>query len=146
MLEQRNRGRIYLESSDPEAMPTLDARMMQDPADIEAMDRAMHFIHDLVQSSAMKKYYGPLLQPGPSVDWSAFARTTFDSYHHSAGTCVMGPANNPGAVVDQNLKVHGMDNLWIGDASIMPTGTHANTNLTCYLIGERVAALLQAAG
>jgi choline dehydrogenase len=56
----------------------------------------------------------------------------------------MGPASNPMAVVDSRLRVHGMDNLWVADASVMPTVTHANTNLTTIMIGERLAAWLKA--
>jgi choline dehydrogenase-like flavoprotein len=58
----------------------------------------------------------------------------------------MGPADNPLAVVDQKLRVHGMDNLWVADASVMPTVTHANTNLTAIMIGEVVSDLIKAAG
>ena len=47
-----------------------------------------------------------------------------------------------GEEVDQRLRLHGMDNLWVADASIMPTVTHANTNLTCIMIGERLADFL----
>ena len=56
----------------------------------------------------------------------------------------MGPAADPNAVVDQHLRVHGMDNLWVGDASIMPTVAHANTNLTSMMIGERAADFIKA--
>lgn len=56
---------------------------------------------------------------------------------------MMGPASNPMAVVDEKLRVHGMQNLWVGDASIMPTVTHANTNLTSIMIGERLSDLIK---
>jgi choline dehydrogenase len=136
LLEQRNRGRVYLASSDPLELPVVEARMLEHPDDIKAMISAMQFIYDLVQHESMKKYYGPLLQPGPNDDWAQFAQTTYDSYHHGVGTCMMGPADNPLAVVDQTLRVHGMDNLWVADASVMPTVAHANTNVTCIMIGE----------
>ena len=55
----------------------------------------------------------------------------------------MGPASDRMAVVDQRLRVHGMENLWVGDASIMPTVAHANTNLTCMMIGERAADFIK---
>ena len=113
--------------------------MLEHPRDIEAMTNAMQFICDLVQQDSMKAYYGPLIQPGPKDDWGRFARLTYDSYHHGAGTCMMGPASNHMAVVDQNLRVHGMANLWVGDASIMPVVTHANTNFTSIMIGERLS-------
>jgi choline dehydrogenase len=119
--------------------------MLEDSRDIEAMTKAMRFIYDLAQHDSMKAYYGPLIQPAPKEDWACFARATYDSYHHGAGTCMMGPSSNKMAVVDQGLRVHGMDNLWIADASIMPNVTHANTNLTSILIGERVADFLKGA-
>jgi choline dehydrogenase len=57
----------------------------------------------------------------------------------------MGPSSNNMAVVDERLRVHGIDNLWVGDASIMPTVTHANTNLTSIMIGERLSDLIKEA-
>jgi choline dehydrogenase len=145
LLEQRNRGRISLQSTDPSELPLVEARMLEHPDDLEAMTSAMELVHDLVQHDSMKAYYGPLLQPGPRDNWGQFARATHDSYHHGVGTCMMGPADNPLAVVDQHLRVHGMDNLCVADASVMPTVTHANTNLTAILIGEVASDLIKAA-
>jgi choline dehydrogenase len=119
--------------------------MLEHPDDLKAMTDAMQFVYDLVQHPSMTRYYGPLLQPGPKDDWGRFARATHDSYHHGVGTCLMGPAENPMTVVGQDLRVHGMDNLWVADASIMPTVTHANTNLTAIMIGEHAADLIKAA-
>ena len=55
----------------------------------------------------------------------------------------MGPASNDMTVVDEQLRVHGIDNLRVADASIMPTVIHANTNVTCMMIGERVADFIK---
>ena len=55
----------------------------------------------------------------------------------------MGPASDDMTVVDEQLRVHGIDNLRVADASIMPTVTHANTNVTCMMIGERVADFIK---
>ncbi|MFN0073608.1 MAG: GMC oxidoreductase, partial [Chloroflexota bacterium] len=79
-------------------------------------------------------------------DWATYARSTQETYQHPVGTCMMGPAENPMAVVDQHLRVHGMANLWVADASIMPTVTHANTNLTAIMIGEVLSDVISAAG
>ena len=84
--------------------------------------------------------------PAPDEDWAAFARSTYDSYHHASGTCRMGLADDPASVVDQRLRVHGLDNLWVADASIMPEVTRANTNATVYVIAERLAEFLSSAG
>ena len=113
--------------------------MLEHPGDIDAMVKTMEFIQQLTRTGDAPQFYGPLSQPAPGEDWARFARSSFDSYHHAAGTCLMGPATNPAAVVDQHLRVHGLQNLRVADASIMPTVTHANTNVTCMMIGERVA-------
>lgn len=146
LLEQRNRGRVSLESSDPRELPVIDAGMLEHPDDVEAMTSAMEFVRNLVNHDSMKAFYGPLLQPGPRDSWAHFARATHDSYHHGVGTCMMGPASNGMAVVDQKLRVHGMDNLWVADASIMPTVTHANTNLTAIMIGELASDFIKETG
>jgi choline dehydrogenase len=58
----------------------------------------------------------------------------------------MGPTSDPEAVVGADLRVHGLDNLYVADASIMPTVTHANTNITTIMIGERLADFVRAQG
>jgi choline dehydrogenase len=146
LIEQRSRGRVHLASTDPMELPLIDDGMLQHPDDIKAMTTTMEFVHDFVTHESMQPYYGALLQPGPGDDWAEYAQSTYDSYHHGCGTCMMGPASHPNAVVDHTLKMHGIDNLYVGDASIMPTVTHANTNVTCIMIGERVSDFVKAAG
>jgi choline dehydrogenase len=143
LLEQRNRGRLTLRSTDPADLPSVDCTMLEHPDDLAAMQAAMRFIAGLTQHPSMRAFYGPLIQPGPQDEWGRFAETTHSTYHHGVGTCKMGPAADPLAVVDQRLRVHGMDNLWVADASVMPVVTHANTNLTAIMIGERAADLLK---
>jgi choline dehydrogenase len=143
LLEQRNRGRVFLQSADPREQLGIDSCMLEHPDDLKAMVEAMQFIDELVHQPPAREFYGPLIQPGPGEDWGAFARKTYDSYHHGVGTCKMGPASDPMAVVDQRLRVHGMQNLWVGDAAIMPVVSRANTNLTSIMIGERLADFVQ---
>ena len=104
----------------------------------------MRFVRDLAATEPMQAYYGRLLVPAPGQDWTRFARSHYDSFHHGIGTCKMGPASDPTAVVDQRLRVHGVANLRIADASILPTIPHAPTNLACMMIGERLADFLRA--
>ena len=139
LLEQRNRGRVTLQSTDPHELPKVDSAMLEDPEDLKAMVEAMQFIDELVHKGPAREFYGPLIQPGPGEDWGRFARSTYDSYHHGVGTCKMGSVSDTMAVVDEKLRVHGLSNLWVGDASIMPVVSHANTNLTSIMIGERLA-------
>ena len=146
LLEQMSRGRLYLQSSDPREFPVIESAMLEHQQDIESMTRAMEFIKEITETPPMRELYGDLLTPGPGEDWVKYAQATYDSYHHGVGTCLMGPASNPEAVVDQTLRVHGMDNLWVADASIMPTVVHANTNVTCIMIGERLSDFVKQAG
>jgi choline dehydrogenase len=146
LVEQRSRGRVYLRSTDNHDLPVIDDGMLQDPQDIEAMLTAMRFVEDFVDHDLMRPFYGALIQPGPGKDWAEYAQSTYDSHHHGSGTCMMGPASNSKAVVDNRLKVHGLDNLYVADASIMPTVPHAATNITCIMIGERVSDFIRDAG
>jgi choline dehydrogenase-like flavoprotein len=146
MIEQKSRGHVYITSTDPRELPTIDDGMLQHPDDVKAMTTAMEFIHDFVNHDLMRPFYGRLMQPGLGEDWGEYAQSTYDCYHHGVGTCMMGPTSNPMAVVDNRLKMHGMDNLYVADASIMPTVTHANTNVTSMMIGERVSDFVREAG
>jgi choline dehydrogenase len=143
LLEQSNRGLLTLQSANPVDLPVIDPRMLEHPKDIEAMLAAMRFVERLAGTEPMSDYCGELFSPSPTEDWAKFARSSYTSYFHGVGTCKMGPASDPRAVVDQRLRVHGMENLWIGDASIMPAVAHANTNLTSMMIGERAADFIK---
>ena len=143
LLEQRDRGRISLVSADPHDLPEIEDAMLRHPDDLKAMLNAMEFIYELTQHESLQEFYGPLLSPSRDEDWSEFARSAHGSYHHGIGTCKMGPASDPMAVVDSNLKVHGIDNLYVADASIMPTIPHANTNITSIMIGERLSDIVR---
>ena len=143
LLEQRNRGHVFLQSADPREQLGIDSCMLEHPEDLKAMVEAMHFIDELVHRKQTKEFYGPLIQPEAEEDWGKFARATYDSYHHGVGTCKMAPAADDKAVVDQRLRVHGVANLWVGDASIMPVVSRANTNLTSIMIGERLSEFVK---
>ncbi|MBM4264563.1 MAG: hypothetical protein FJ145_24455 [Deltaproteobacteria bacterium] len=145
LLEQTNRGRLKLASANPEELPNVDPQVLEHPNDIRRMVSAMRFVEKLCNTEPFSQFCGELFSPGPTEDFEKFARTSYNSYYHGVGTCKMGPASDPKAVVDQALRVHGVQNLWVADASIMPTVAHANTNLTCMMIGERGADFVKAA-
>ena len=139
LIEQKSRGHVYITSTDPDQLPIIDDGLLQHPDDTKAMQRAMEFIQNFVDDDTMRPYFGRLTQPGPSDDWIEYAQSTYDCYHHGVGTCMMGPSSNNMSVVNNRLQMHGIENLYVADASIMPTVTHANTNITSIMIGERVS-------
>ncbi len=97
------------------------------------------FVARLASHPALAAFYGPLRTPESPDRWEAHVRTAHGSYHHGVGTCRMGPVGDPGAVVDAGLRVHGLDNLRVADASVLPTIPRANTNLAAILVGEFAA-------
>jgi choline dehydrogenase len=90
------------------------------------------------------------IEPGSAsssaADLERFARQKSDTIYHPAGTCRMGPAADVTAVVDAQLRVHGVDGLRVADASIMPDVVNATTHAACVAIGERCAALIAGTG
>ncbi len=143
LLEQTNRGKLTLQSTDPSDLPNIDPQVLEHPNDIAAMLAAMKFVQRLTSTEPLSQFFGELFSPGVNEDWKKFARSSYTSYYHGVGTCKMGPASDPMAVVNQQLRVHGFDNLWVGDASIMPTVVHANTNLTVMMIAERAVEFIK---
>ena len=72
-----------------------------------------------------------------------YVKTSMDSAYHPVGTVRMGPSTDPSTVVDERCSVHGLEDLYVCDASVMPNTVRANTNLTSIMIGERTADWLR---
>ena len=145
LIEDRSRGRVGLASADPRDLPVIDDGLLQHPDDVAAMLRAMRFIADLVGHESMSAHFGPLMLPAEGEDWETFLLTSYDCYHHGVGTCMMGPSPDDGAVVDSRLRVHGLANLYVADASVIPVIPHANTNVSAIMVGERAADFIRGA-
>ena len=150
-MTPRSRGRVLLRGDDPELAPVIERRLLTDPE-----DRDMAVLADGVIMARHLATFEPLtstiaaeVDPGLRVlredQLFAFIRSTVDTYAHPVGTCKMGPATDSQAVVDPTGRVHGTGNVYVADASIIPQIPRANTNLTCMLIGLKVAdAVVQA--
>jgi choline dehydrogenase len=146
LLEHRSRGRIRLASADPLESPIVEPALLEHPDDIAAMADGFRLVERLVTRPSMAAFYGPLLSPAPEDDLIDHIRSSYISYYHGVGTCRMGPADDQDAVVGPDLRVRGVDGLWIGDVSVLPTVPHANTNVAAVLVGEIVARHLAEAG
>lgn len=139
LLEHRSRGRVTLASTDSSELPVVDAGLLRDPGDVRAMLDGVGFVGRLTAHQPLSQFYGSLLTPGPGEDLEEHVLTTYITYHHGVGTCRLGSGDDPGAVVDATLRVRGLENLTIADASVLPTIPHGNTNLAAILVGEVAA-------
>jgi choline dehydrogenase len=145
----RSAGRIAITSSDARRPPEVHMNFMADSLDRARMAEAVRTSHRLISDRHVEAQLRELMFPTDDVvaDDGALDRWLYENIttgFHGACSCRMGPAEDPTAVVDQYLEVHGVEGLHVADASIMPDITTGMTNLTCYMIGERAAQLLRA--
>jgi choline dehydrogenase len=142
-------GWIDLASADPSAHPVLYLNFLGEDIDVVRMTGAVRMLLEIVGSEPVASQVGaPLLAPDAEtaandhrlLEWMRLHVTTS---FHCAGTCRMGPEGDQLAVLDQRLRVRGVDGLYVGDASIMPSISTGFTNLPAYMIGERLADWLR---
>ena len=147
VMKPHSHGRLLLRSSAPDAVPVIDLGYFTDPRDMRHMLKGVQVARQLAQTAAMKEIALQELYPGTErpetdADLEAAVLAEVESYHHPVGTCRMGPGTDSMAVVGPQGKVHGVEGIWIVDASIMPTIPAANTNLPTIVVAERCAAWL----
>ena len=142
-LKPRSRGTITLRSSDPSAMPIIRANYLNDTHDVDVLVDGVALARRFGESRAYDHLRGEEIEPGSSMhDIARFARLKSDSIYHASGTCRMGPATDRDAVVDGELRVHGIEGVRIADASIMPEIVNAPTHAACVMIGEKCASIM----
>ena len=139
-----SRGSIHLGSPDPYAPPTIVANYLSADEDVQAFVRGLRLARRVTQQPAFKPYYVKELRPGPRVESEAefvqYIRSSIFSSYHPVGTARMG--NDEMAVVDAQLRVHGIDGLRVADASVLPTIPASNTNAAAILAGEKAAEMM----
>jgi choline dehydrogenase len=149
-LRPESRGTITLRSPDPAEKPCITANYLATEADRRCIIDGLQLARRLSRTEALRPYIAEEIEPGPAQvsddDLLAHARARGSTIFHPSGSCAMGLASNPLAVVDHELKVHGLVGLRIADASIMPTVVSGNTNAACIMIGEKCAEMMLAAG
>ena len=141
-------GELRLASADPNVQPHMDFRMLEDSWDLKRLREAVLLAVRLLEHDAFKGVAG---EPVGPTDKDLASEESLDRWilenvgpaQHISGTCKMGPASDPMAVVDQHCRVHGLEGLRVADASIMPEVIRANTNCTTIMIGERVADFMR---
>jgi choline dehydrogenase len=145
-LRPESRGSVGLLSADPLADPAIRANYLATDEDRRALREGAKMVRDVVAQAALQPIRGAELFPGPAVqsdaEIDAWIRRTAETIYHPVGTCRMGVAGDGRAVVDDTLKVFGLEGLRVVDASVMPTLVGGNTNAPTIMIAEKAADLI----
>lgn len=143
-----SRGRLVLTSTDPAAPPDIDLNFLATERDRQILVDAVRTCWQLLQTAGIQdRGERPIVLGDEMVSddelLGHYVRLSLDSGYHPVGTARMGAAGDPGAVVDERLRVHGVEGLYVCDASVMPSIVNCNTNLTSIMIGERLSDWLR---
>jgi choline dehydrogenase len=140
LTHQEAIGRVEIRAADPETAPLIDHRYLDSSADLAAFDEGWEFCEALMATSA---FQSGRARPGlPGRTGSDVAHLQVNTALHPAGSCRMGPSRNSTSVVDDRLRVLGVEGLMVADASVFPEHVSFNPNLTCYVVGEVAADLV----
>ena len=146
LIQPTSRGQVSLASADWRVPPTIEANLLGTDRDLEATLRAAEAARELVSQKAFDRIREAELIPGPKAkgkqDLIDFVRTGALSFGHPTGTARMGI--HADAVVDSELRVHGVRGLRVADASVMPSVTSGATNAPSIMIGGRAAEFIRA--
>lgn len=145
LMAPHSRGSVRLRSADPQTGPRLDPNYLSDPRDTDALAAGLDRARAIGCANALDPWRTAEVHPGPGArgrkTLRAYLRTALQTYHHPVGTCRIGEDQK--AVVDTELRVHGISGLRVADASVMPSIVSGNTMASVYGIAERGASLMR---
>jgi choline dehydrogenase len=146
-LRPESRGRVTLRSADPLASPAIDPRYLSEELDLDVLVEGVRMARRIADQHPFDDLRGEEVWPGEDKESdeaiAEWARETVETVYHPVGTCRMG--DDEMAVVDDELRVHGVEGLRVVDASVMPTIPGGNTNAPTIAVAERAADLTKAA-
>ena len=138
-----SRGSVSLRSGDPRVSPKILFNYMSDPSDWDDFRRCIRLTREIIGQDAFKPFLKSEIQPGVNVqsddELNAFIMEHVESAYHPCGTCRMGAANDPMAVVDPEARVIGVEGLRLADSSVFPRVTNGNLNAPSIMTGEKAA-------
>ena len=151
-MTPHSHGSVKLTSSDPSAPLAIDHGYLSDPddEDLAVLSDGLEIVQEIVATSPLANMLGPERRAGAGhisrADAPAFIRRHLGIDYHPACTCRMGPASDATAVVNATGNVHGLEGLYVCDASIFPTLMRANTNLPAAMVAEKLAGVIGGMG
>jgi choline dehydrogenase len=142
-MRSRSKGWVRLKSADPGERPSIFFNYLSQPDDWTEMRACVRLTREIFAQPAFERYRGREIQPGAAVESDAqidaFVSAKVESAYHPCGTCRMGQASNPLAVVDPQARVIGLQGLRVVDSSIMPSITTGNLNAPTIMLAEKLA-------
>lgn len=146
LLRPKSRGTVRLRSTDPFAKPIIDNNYLAETDDLKMEIAGLRFAREILRTNPIAQRISHEILPGKNVtsddDLAAHCRRTVKTNWHPVGTCRMGPNNDPLAVLDSKLRVRGIQNLHVIDASAMPFIPSGNTNAPTMMLAHRAMSLL----
>ena len=146
-LRPESRGRVSLRSADPFDDPAIFANYLSAEEDRRALREGVRMMREVARQPALDPYRSEELFPGEDIQSDeavdAWIRSVAETIYHPVGTCRMGADGDPMAVVDAQLRVHGIKGLRVIDASVMPTLVGGNTNAPTIMIAEKAADMIR---
>ncbi|HTU55477.1 MAG TPA: choline dehydrogenase [Acetobacteraceae bacterium] len=147
MIHPESRGEVTLASREPAAAPRIRQNLLASERDRETLRSAVRIVREIAAQRPMAPFVGREAAPGATCmnddELNAYIRRTAITVHHPAGTCRMGTDRDAFAVVDPELRVHGIERLRVIDASVMPDLPGGNINAPVMMIAERGADLIR---
>jgi len=147
ILHPESRGYVKLNSSNPADPIAIHGNFLSTQTDRDTLRSGFEMVRDVASQKPLDPFRGVETNPGPDcrtpAQIDAFIRKTAWTVHHPLGTCKMGAENDETAVVDPKLRVRGVENLRVVDASVMPDMPGGNINSPVIAIAERAADLIQ---
>ncbi|MEL6723390.1 MAG: choline dehydrogenase [Pseudomonadota bacterium] len=148
-LRPESRGSVHVKSAQHDAHPSIRPNYLSDPLDQQTAVAGLRWARELAAQPALAKYIEHELEPGDALqsdeELLEFARETGGTIYHPVGTCKMGPDGDTMAVVDDQLRVRGVEGLRVVDASVMPRLVSGNTNAPTIAIAEKACDMIRAA-
>jgi choline dehydrogenase len=147
LMGSKSRGYLRLTNADPNGAIEIQPNFLQEPSDLEAIVDSIEVPMDLAAAPAFASWCARPASPARRLsrrEREEFVRNACTTFFHTCGTCAMGSGKH--AVVDPQLRVHGIDGLRIADASVIPVIPSCNTNAPVVMIAERAADFILAVG
>jgi choline dehydrogenase len=146
VLRPKSRGSVTLQSADPRDPPLVDCKFLHDADDLRLQVSALRFSREVLNTPPLRDMVEREILPGADVHTGSqletYCRRTVKTNYHPVGTCRMGPDSDPMSVLDERLRVRGVEGLRVFDVSMMPAIISGNTNAPALAIAHRAVSLM----